>query len=122
MMGNLGKAAGRVLVILFCLLSAPQAKADRIIADDYMVYEQNLDYSCKTDADCVVKDVHNCCGYYPKCVSKDAQTDVDRVKSYCEKSDMASICGFVDISSCTCTEGRCAAKETTGNPLGPVAR
>lgn len=121
-MVRMGKKVRQFLLVgLFCLLSIPAAQAERIVADDYMLYEQGLDYSCKTDADCVVKDVHNCCGYYPKCVNKDAQTDSDRVNAYCEKSDIASICGFASISSCSCNEGRCAAKETTGSPLGPSA-
>jgi hypothetical protein len=65
------------------------------------------DRSCTTDADCVVKDVGNCCGYYPACLNKAAKTDPEGVKRQCEKDAVASICGFPTIESCTCVEGTC---------------
>lgn len=63
--------------------------------------------ACKTDADCTVKDVGNCCGYFPMCVNKDAKTDPAAVRAQCEKDGMASICGFKEISGCTCVQGTC---------------
>lgn len=65
--------------------------------------------SCKTDADCTVKDVGNCCGYYPACVNIDAKTNPGAVQAQCAKSGMASVCGFPQISGCTCVKGQCAA-------------
>jgi hypothetical protein len=65
------------------------------------------DRSCKTDADCAVKDVGSCCGTFPLCVNKDAKVDPAAVRAQCAKDGMASICGFQPVSGCTCTKGRC---------------
>ncbi|MBD8528223.1 hypothetical protein [Pseudomarimonas arenosa] len=69
-----------------------------------------VDYSCKVDADCAVKDVGNCCGYYPQCVNADSPTFPDQVKAECAREGRSSICGFPSIESCQCVQGRCAAK------------
>ena len=63
--------------------------------------------SCRTDADCAVKDVGNCCGYFPMCVNKDAKTDPPAVRAACEKAGMASVCGFREVKGCQCVQGRC---------------
>lgn len=65
------------------------------------------DRTCKTDADCAVKDVGSCCGTLPLCVNKDAKVDPTAVRAQCAKDGMASICGFQPVSGCTCTKGRC---------------
>jgi hypothetical protein len=65
------------------------------------------DRRCKTDSDCTVKDVGNCCGYFPMCLNKNAKTDPAAVRAQCEKSGMASICGFREIKGCQCVQGRC---------------
>ena len=65
------------------------------------------DRTCKTDADCAVKDVGSCCGTFPLCVNKDAQVDPAAVRAQCAKDGMASTCGFQPVSGCTCTQGRC---------------
>ncbi|HEX4853103.1 hypothetical protein [Arenimonas sp.] len=67
----------------------------------------NPNRSCQTDSDCAVKDVGNCCGYFPMCVNKDARTDPAAVRAQCEKDDMASICGFQEISACQCVDNQC---------------
>ncbi len=71
-----------------------------------------VDYSCATDADCAVKDVGNCCGYYPACVNVDSPTFPEQVKAACAESGTAGICGFPSIGGCQCVEGRC--KGVTG--------
>jgi hypothetical protein len=68
---------------------------------------QNPDRSCKTDSDCTVKDVGNCCGYFPMCTHKNAKTDPKAVQAQCAKSGMASVCGFQEVSGCQCVQGRC---------------
>ncbi|QDH70775.1 hypothetical protein FKV23_12305 [Lysobacter alkalisoli] len=68
-----------------------------------------VDRSCKTNADCTVKDVGNCCGYYPACVNVNSPTDPEGVRAACAKSGMMSVCGFREISSCQCVEGKCEA-------------
>ncbi len=66
-----------------------------------------LGRSCNTSSDCAVKDVGNCCGAYPMCVNKDTKTDPAAVRAQCEKSGMASICGFQEVSGCQCVKGQC---------------
>ena len=68
-----------------------------------------VDYSCRTSADCAVKNVGNCCGYFPACVSKDAKVDPDAVRAECERTGMSSVCGFQDIQACACEQGQCRA-------------
>lgn len=66
-----------------------------------------VDRSCGSSADCAVKDVGNCCGYYPACVNKDSQTFPEQVKAQCEQEGRMSVCGFRQISGCQCVEERC---------------
>ncbi len=68
-----------------------------------------VDYNCRVDADCAVKDVGNCCGRYPACVNRDSPTFPDRVAAECARTGMSGICGYPEISSCRCVEQRCAA-------------
>jgi len=68
-----------------------------------------VDYSCKSNADCSVKNVGNCCGYYPACVNVNSPTDPQAVQAECAKKGMMSVCGFPEISACTCNQGRCEA-------------
>lgn len=70
---------------------------------------QEVDYSCATDADCAVKDVGNCCGYYPACVNVDSPTFPDQVKAECARSGTMSVCGFPAIEGCQCVDNRCQA-------------
>ncbi len=66
-----------------------------------------VDYSCQIDADCMVKDVGNCCGYYPACVNKDSPTFPEQVRADCAARGESSICGFIEIVACRCESGRC---------------
>ncbi|SDD35035.1 hypothetical protein SAMN04488509_102110 [Aquimonas voraii] len=86
--------------------SAPVAEGGDL-ADKAMPAEP--DRRCSTDADCVVKNVGNCCGYYPACVNAQAPTFPEQVKAACEAQGLSSICGFQDITACACIEGRCEA-------------
>jgi hypothetical protein len=85
----------------------PDAIESKPIAD-----ASNPSRSCKTDSDCAVKDVGNCCGAYPMCVNKNAKTDPVAVRAQCAKDGMASVCGFQDISGCQCVKSQC---ENLGN-------
>lgn len=64
--------------------------------------------SCKSNADCAVKDVGSCCGYNPRCVNKDSQTFPEQVQAKCAKDGRVGICGFPSISGCECVAGKCA--------------
>lgn len=78
-----------------------------------------VDYRCTTDSDCAVKDVGNCCGYYPACVNAGSPTFPERVREECAREGTAGICGFPDISGCRCVAGRCESDggEPGGLPL-----
>ena len=66
-----------------------------------------LDVSCRSNADCVVKDVGNCCGYFPRCVNVNAKVDPQAVQAQCARSGMASVCGFRQVEGCECVQGEC---------------
>lgn len=88
--------------------AAPEPEpASGEIADKAMPAEP--DRRCSTDADCAVKNVGNCCGYFPACVNAQAETFPEQVKAACEAQGLSSICGFQDITACACVEGRCEA-------------
>jgi len=67
------------------------------------------DASCRVASDCAVRNVGNCCGYFPACVNKDATVDPDAVRAQCERNGMASVCGWQDIQSCDCVQNQCRA-------------
>lgn len=90
----------------------PPAKGDASTAKDGTGAIGEVDYSCRIDADCAVKNVGNCCGYYPACVNVDSPTFPDQVKAACAASGTSSICGFPAISGCECVQGRCEAVRT----------
>lgn len=77
-----------------------------------------LDYSCRVDADCAVKNVGNCCGAMPACVNKDSPTDPAAVQAECARNGVSSVCGFAEIASCSCVASRCEAQSTSA----PVTR
>ena len=70
-----------------------------------------LDFHCRSDADCEVKDIGNCCGAYPACVNKDSPTDPAAVQAQCAKQGRMSTCGFQPIDACSCAQGRCAPRD-----------
>ena len=68
-----------------------------------------IDTRCTRDADCVVKNVGNCCGYYPACVNVASPTDPAAVQAQCARDGTMSVCGFPSISACQCVAGECQA-------------
>ena len=73
-----------------------------------------IDYSCRTSADCAVKDVGNCCGTLPACVNKDSPTDPAAVQAQCQGRGMVGVCGFRDIAACQCVNSRCEPEAPEG--------
>lgn len=69
-----------------------------------------VDFSCKTDADCAVKNVGNCCGAKPACVNANSPTDPEGVKAECARKGMMSMCGFKPVEGCQCVQGQCKDK------------
>lgn len=82
-------------------------------ADDAPV---QVDRSCRTDADCTVKNVGNCCGAMPACVNTNSPTDPAGVRARCASEGMASVCGFTEIQGCRCAGGQCVGAVA---PLDP---
>jgi hypothetical protein len=76
--------------------------------------EVTVDTSCKTSADCAVKNVGNCCGAMPACVNKDSPTDPAAVQAACATKGMMGVCGFKEISACQCDNGQCAPAGDAG--------
>jgi hypothetical protein len=77
----------------------------------------DVDYSCRADADCAVKNVGNCCGAYPACVNRQSPTFPDRVKAECAKSGRVGVCGFPVVKGCACVEGRCSNQVENGSAV-----
>ncbi|MEN1941832.1 hypothetical protein WCE41_11000 [Luteimonas sp. MJ246] len=74
----------------------------------------DLDRSCRVDSDCAVKNVGNCCGYFPSCVNTDAEPDPAAVQAACAESGMAGVCGFRDIQACACVSNSCEPAASGG--------
>lgn len=66
-----------------------------------------VEFGCSVDADCAVRNLGNCCGYYPACVHVDSPTFPERVLMQCEAEGLTSVCGFPELAGCRCVEGRC---------------
>ena len=73
-------------------------------------YYSGMDYSCSTDSDCAVSDVHNCCDKFMQCVNKQAKTEPDLVTRLCKEEGAASFCSATTQSnSCKCQSSRCTS-------------
>ena len=68
-----------------------------------------IDLSCETAKDCAVKNVGNCCGYYPRCVNVDFEPDPKAVQAQCEREGRMGVCGFAEVKSCTCEAKKCVS-------------
>jgi hypothetical protein len=76
-----------------------------------------VDTSCRTDADCTVKNVGNCCGAMPACVNRDSPTDPQGVMAQCQASGRMSVCGSRAIAGCQCVAGQCTAQGAQADTL-----
>ena len=66
-----------------------------------------IDSTCRSDADCTVKNVGNCCGEFPACVNVNSPTDPAGVQAECARTGRMSVCGFRQIQGCQCVQGQC---------------
>jgi hypothetical protein len=66
-------------------------------------------FACQVAADCEIKNVGNCCGYYPRCVNKDAVF----APAQCEPGE-GSVCGWPDIDECACRDNTCRSLQAGG--------
>ena len=99
-------------------MSAP--KPPRVADDTVAVVT-----GCKTNADCVVKDVGSCCGAMPACVNKDSPTNPAAVQAQCQSKGMVGVCGFRELTACQCSSGQCvsagpANPTPSSDPAEPV--
>lgn len=98
------------LVMLVLGVSACAASAEKqVLAPATATKAGIVDYSCKADNDCAVKNVGNCCGYYPACVNTNSPTYPEQVRADCAREGKMAVCGFREISACSCNQGRCEA-------------
>lgn len=65
------------------------------------------DYSCKSDADCVVKDAGSCCGENPQCMNINSNPNPDYAKKRCAELGVDSVCGFRTVTGCKCINSKC---------------
>ncbi|MDR7134906.1 hypothetical protein J2X06_002115 [Lysobacter niastensis] len=66
-----------------------------------------IDSTCRSDADCAIKNVGNCCGEFPACVNVNSPTDPAGVQAECARTGRMSVCGFRQIQGCQCVQGQC---------------
>jgi hypothetical protein len=79
---------------------------------------RSIDVSCETDADCEIKDIGSCCGYYPRCVNADSDPQPERVRAECAAEGRVSTCGFPSVSGCACVANQCVnTLEGDGTPV-----
>lgn len=111
-------AAILALLLAGCVPKVPEGTefgleepAESPLPKNLKEYQRSVDYSCTADPDCVIKDVGNCCGFYPRCVNKDAETNPGLVREFCAEQQMVSVCGYPSISSCECVSGMCVGRE-----------
>ena len=105
----------RTIFLIGILAMSLSCTAPATPPSDLQSYYTAIDASCQQDADCMVKDVHNCCGYYPQCVNKNAATDPALVQRLCQEQGLAGGCGFPAIVSCECRNNRCSSVAPTGS-------
>jgi hypothetical protein len=102
MLGSMRAVFASLMLLLAACSAAPARPHDSAEAA-----RDRVDDTCVTDADCAVKNVGNCCGYYPACVNRNSPTFPDRVKAECVRKGEYGVCGFPQIKGCACVEGRC---------------
>lgn len=66
-----------------------------------------IDSTCRSSADCTIKNVGNCCGEFPACVNVNSPTDPAGVQAECSRTGRMSVCGFRQIQGCQCVQGQC---------------
>lgn len=109
-----------LLLVSACGRAGPASTTTVVSEPAPVAAEPTATLICRVDADCVVKDVGNCCGYYPACVHRDQPTFPERVQAECAKTGAVGICGYPEISACRCNAGTCEAAETAPSGTQPL--
>ncbi|MFC0154286.1 hypothetical protein ACFFJ4_11855 [Xanthomonas dyei] len=105
------------VVLMGCVIAPPTEAATRPAASPIKLAQ--VDTTCRTDADCTVKNVGSCCGASPACVNVNSPTNPKAVAAQCRASGMMGVCGFRPIDACQCVSGQCAATRATTDTLRP---
>jgi len=100
-----------------CAAATPPAASPPPSASRPAPASAQLDLRCRSDADCTVKNVGNCCGAAPACVNVDSPTDPAAVMAQCRASGRMSVCGSAQITGCQCVAGQCSAKPASADTL-----
>ena len=67
-------------------------------------------FGCTEHSECTVKNVGNCCGYYPECVNINYEPDPEAVQAACIANGITGIiCEPTVLKSCECTMSKCKA-------------
>lgn len=106
-----------ILTFLFSFCSCLTSKDAVAEFENLEQYYKSLDTSCQSDQDCQVSNAANCCGYYPRCLNKNAKPNPEFVKEFCQKNQILSTCGFEDIQSCKCVASQCQSQNAVGNSI-----
>jgi hypothetical protein len=88
---------------------ASSAAADASLAND--AGSGASPYACKANLDCVITNVGNCCGYYPRC----ANVNATFAPPACT-GGQTGVCGFPTIDSCECRQNSCVSLQA-GSPI-----
>ena len=80
-------------------------------------YENSIDYSCKENSDCKVKNIGNCCGYEPRCVNRDSFADQNKLVEACGNEGIVSGCGFAEVDICECIQNKCVGDSVINRGL-----
>jgi hypothetical protein len=68
-------------------------------------------FACQVAADCEIKNVGNCCGYYPRCANKASVFGPPR----CDQGQ-SGVCGWPEIDECSCRQNTCRSLQN-GNEI-----
>ncbi len=77
-------------------------------------YELSINYSCSSNTDCVIQDIKNCCGSYPKCTNANAIVNTSLVEELCKNQSTTS-CNVPTINSCKCQYKKCVGVSIKNN-------
>ena len=106
-MGRLLRLGLLLPALIACGRSGPPGDLERRLSSD----APPIDLSCSESSQCEVKDVGNCCGYYPRCVNRDFVPDLEAVRDWCKDTETVGVCGFPNITHCACVEQTCRSMQ-----------
>lgn len=113
-----------LVLLAACTSRAPEsgARSDDSVAAaevtaDAIPDPPALNLRCRTDADCAVKNIGNCCGFLPACVHKASPTAPDLILARCAGSGEEPVCDHPMIYACLCEQGICRADPSVGSPV-----